>query len=391
MFDDLLDEQQRHAEAKRWRKALLVNDKLIELDSSKEYLFRERSRYYRRLNDLDGAEEAMSTYLALKCGTGIENLKEKLNASLRKSLNIDALYTSYSVTSSGGLNFGMMEHIASDGSMLFTKITYRKVGEAEKKLYEKVRARVPPIEACTLPLVHYLDIKAGDLSLLTFPKISGEHASLGRDTQKIFELYSSLSEIRYRDMKSFLKKRTPPRVTVNRELKLSRVFSHLHDDDLLKEVFSWIKNRLGKVAASNKIVSDFSELENTLVSGEFFKKLKKKCGYRLMHGDFHQGNLLLSENKEKIYLIDWPNMYVAPKGVDMTKIFRRENWNFERIRQEFLDRQDANGDMERLEKGVFVFAMVLTWLNFAPKKTTQNYEDYIGPALQYMNNELLIS
>lgn len=384
MIDELLKKQRKLSQSKRWKAALEVNDKLIELSPDSPTLFKERSRFFRRLNDLNRAEEAMSVFLQLRCGASLESLVNLIRDDLKKELSISDIYSSYKITSSGGMNYGVIEHTAEDGSEFFTKIVTSAVGDSECYFYNCVRPKFQSLQYFTLSLLHYYRTKKGKLAFLTFPKISGGHATLESNKETIFSIYRTIAGITKNDLKDFMVSDTDMAIITGAELKLSRVFSQLDDHDVMKKVFSWVMKKLQHLSVENRILLDFNHLEELLVDKKSFMQLQLKSEYRLMHGDFHQGNMLLNSKGDQIFLIDWPNMTLAPKGVDLTKMFRRERWSFRQIRNEFLDDEKKNGTMQEIDKCAFAFSMILTWLNFSPKKTLGKYDDYIGPAIKYI-------
>lgn len=386
MIDELLGEQKKLSQSKRWQDALKVNDQLINLYPNLAFAYKDRSRFFRRLGDLKSAEEAMSFFLELKCGVALEALVEEVSCGLKKALGESSVESCYKITSSGGLNFGVIEHKTSRGDEFFTKIVNSKTGEAECFFYNQIRPRFETLENITLNLSHYYETKKGGLAFLTLPKISGRHASLEQDREKIFSVYQTLVEIKQEDIASLFLDDTngkKPEIFMGKELKLSRIFLRLYDVDMLEEIFLWIKKKLEKLKVIDSVRADFNRLEDFLITKKCFEKLNSQCDFKLMHGDFHQGNMLLS-SEGRIFLIDWPSIHLAPKGVDLTKTFRREKWPFEKIRDEFLENDQVNAGMQEIERCVFSFAMIITWLNFSPQKTIKQYDDFIGPAMDYL-------
>ena len=388
MFDSLLLKQKEYLRSKKWHSGLEINSKLIELAPENASLYRDRSLFFRRLKDLESAQEAMKTFLSIECDNDFNQMLGDINHQLKKTLSLASLCSKYKVTASGGFNYGTIEHVADDGRQFFTKISQSSVGNKETYFYKTIRERCPELKKITVDLCNEFKNKKGKITFLTFPKVIGSHASLELNKDYIFSIYRIISGIDAQTLSEYLANDVGSVVSSRQELKLSLIFSQLDNNKVQKQVFKWINKKLNQYSSESmgSVVSDFLWLEKEVLVNKIFERMKDKSYYTMMHGDFHQGNLLMGQDG-LMYLIDWPNMGVAPKGVDMTKMFRREKWNFNRIRTEFLDKPEINNNMLKIEKCAFLFAMALTWLNFMPKTTLTNYNDYLGGLFYYMRSE----
>ena len=387
MFHKMLIEQKKYLKAKKWKKALEINNKLIELEPDNASLYKDRSLFFRRIKDLDSAKEAMVRFLSIKCGKNFEKVLSNLNYEIKKELALPHLYSSYKITESGGFNYGTIVHATNDGRFFFTKISQINVGDKEAYFYREIRERHEELKGITLDLCHEYKDKRGKISFLTFPKINGPHASLGRNKELVFAAYKKITSIGAHDLSEYFVNDVGAVVSSRQELKLSLIFSKLDDIKVLEQVFKWAAKRIEKFNSKDNstVESDFIWLEKEVIDKRLFDRNKGKLMFTMMHGDFHQGNLLLNEDGA-LYLIDWPNVGVAPKGVDMTKLFRREKWDFNTIRSEFIEKSSANNNMSAIEKCAVSFTMILTWLNFMPKTALKNYDNYIGGALEYIRS-----
>lgn len=376
---------------KDWERVLIYCYRLANNHPEKiEY----HQRVARCLKELGRDDEAT---IALEKGfNNISTLNEVMKI-LEPTLGFGPTVISKYIYMGGDQNYGCIEHTKSINQHVkkyITKISALSSVENEKKFYLEIYKNFPDIHEITPKLLDYTEWSNPKLTLITMEKIEGTSPLINKKIiGDVIKASKIIASIRYEKLMDCI-----PNPNLNDDfhlifdiyprhpIKALHSFSSIHLKTTNEQLFELIYKRMGKLKYSLASFKSMERLENVIFQKNLYQKIKPKVHYSLQHGDFQKHNMILDSNGN-LFIIDWGNMRVGPRWVDIAGYLGQLKEPFQVVKDEFLLNKDKSDHFELIEKIFFVYTLIVIWFIVFPRREFESKHDqYHGPAIEYMES-----
>lgn len=374
---------------KEWDKALIYCQRLA-------FIYPEKIEYNQRIaRCLKELGKDVDATLTMKKGfNSISSLNEVMN-KLNPILHFDHSATHKYMYMGGDQNLGCIEHSVSltqKKKKYLTKISTLSIGEKERFFYLEIYNTYPEINEITPRLLNYTEWPDKKLSFITMEKIEGALPVFNKEIiGEVIKTSKIISSIRYEK----LKERIPnphfnedfilifdlyPRHPIN----ALHSFSSIHLKSTNEQLFQLMYKRMEKLKYSSTSFHYIKRIENLILQKNLYKKIKPLVHYSLQHGDFQKHNMILDKSG-KLYVIDWGNMRIGPRWVDIAGFLGQLKESFPVIKDDFLLNQDISDHFDLIEKVFFIYTLIVTWfIVFSREEFEGQYKNYHEPAIECM-------
>ncbi|MBP2241863.1 thiamine kinase-like enzyme [Cytobacillus eiseniae] len=373
---------------KEMEKAARYGERLIRLFPNKQLFYQWLAKCYKELGKEDLAKSTLLKGLEKRVSIAeiIEVLGEKMNPAI--FLESKYLYLG------GEQNLGCIEHrvvINGRQKVYLTKISPRVGFENEKLFYNKLYHSFRAYREITPQLINFTEFIEENLLFITMEKMDGLPPAFNQNNiEKMIQAHNLMTSVRYKELIHCL-----PKQNLNRQVKLLtdgdptnpiralHSFASIHTKLTNQQIFQYVDKRMKELNYSLESTQLLTRLEKVIVGKELFNKINPATHYSLQHGDFNDHNMLLEEKSEKLYLIDWGNLAIGPRWIDMAGFLGQLKHPFHRIKNDYLLNPAATGDFESIEKLFFIYTLIITWfIVFEKNEFDQLHDLYIRPALE---------
>lgn len=355
-------------------------------------IFRSLARCYMKLGKTEQVARNMQIYLELNFDIELQDIIFKIKREI--GLNTDYIKSSYHNIGGRG-NLGFIEHTwkkSNNGKKYLTKITREtsRNTQKEKMFYLEICERFPALQKIIPQLINITTLRENDLCFLTMEKIIGRQPHEKKHMKDIVDAQKILASIKYTDVINLMDKNdVNPGFSLN-DLNSSagkrarNTFATIHKASVNEETINWLYQKANLFNCSAETVGLVKKLEYFMLDLKLYEKLRPEENYVLLHGDFGRNNMLVDEEKGRLYLYDWSSYLAGPVGFDMAFYFRKRRWPFKKVEKMFLSNPEYSGYLKDIEKVFFLYALLVLWFmeDVTDRVVEGDYYDYINPVLK---------
>jgi tetratricopeptide (TPR) repeat protein len=308
----------------------------------------------------------------------IEDIQYKINPNKQ---NVRSRF----VFAGGAHNLGVIEHEYFKKGIIkkyITKICDSVIDRnriANEKLFNlQIREEFPQLKDITPKFIDYTEFDKGNLSFLTFEKVSGVDM-VSAEALHVHKKILSVVPKKY--MYSF---QMPEFLSPENELFLCG-FSTIHEEETNRKIIGWLRKRASELENSSSILFLIERLQNVILGQRLYDELKPDVHYGFFHGDFKSENILQECKTDRCFVIDWTTFGVGPKGLDMTIFFNELDFSFEEVDKSYLANQEVG--LKRIEKIIFIYAyIVYRFISMKKRENQESLHDFLQQTIEKMES-----
>ncbi|MFB6466862.1 phosphotransferase [Cytobacillus sp. Hz8] len=373
---------------KEWTQASVLGEKLVNLipERIENYLYLALCYKNLRKNEL-----ATSTlFQGLRYITNPEILIKVIEDKFPAMEVIQSKY----IYMGGEQNLGCFEHTLTNNGEIrkyLTKITTQSSIELERAFYLKIYKHFKNVRFITPKIINISERKTENLALLTMEKVDGIVPNLnGKILKEAINASKLINTVYYCEIIDLI-----PQPDFNKEFQLINKnypnhpifalysFISIHKKQTNQRLFQLIYKRMRELKYTAKTYELIKKLEMLVFDWELYNQINPIVDYTLQHGDFDSHNMIWNVQMEKLYIIDWGNMYVGPKWIDLAGLFGQLKLPFHEIDKLFLNIEDETTKINPIEKIFFLYPLIVTWIIvFTRNELEENLDYYLRPAIE---------
>jgi hypothetical protein len=160
----------------------------------------------------------------------------------------------------------------------------------------------------------------------------------------------------------------------------------LHQKAINKEALREMKIRVNKVGGGEILESLLNRLDEIIVGKKLYKKIQPEIHYSFCHNDFHSNNVLVQNNSEKHFIIDWDNYGIAMRGWDMSFYFGNFKYTFHDIKEIYISTIVYEKPIdEKIAKIYFAFLQIYLWvIRLNGNDCSNKLATHFAPAIEFI-------
>lgn len=377
---------------KEWFKAANYGEKLVRIFPRKIEYYQGVARCYKELKQDNLATSTLER--GLKKIISMPEIMERLEKKLKPIFFLESNY----VYLGGEQNLGCIDHkVKVNGNLerYFTKISTRSGFEKEKLFYLNMYGNFPELKKITPKLISFTEFVEENLILITTEKIDGEVTEINfQNIGEIIQAHKIIASVSFEKLKDYI-----PEPDFDGEFKLIydayphhpisalHSFVSIHKRATNQQLFELVFKRMKDLGYSFDSYLLLKSLKKVIFDWSLFDRIKPDIHYSLLHGDFNNHNMLKDENTGKLYIIDWGNIFIGPRWIDIAGLFGQLKLPFHIVKDEYLFNQGVSGNFEPIEKIFFIYTLITTWFIVFTRSEFDNLHDlYIRPAVEMIES-----
>ncbi len=371
---------------KKREEAKIIADALIELEPKKKKHLLRAGKAAAYINDSIAAESYYKAYLEKKHNTNLNEIMEKVRFTLPSGeRDIQSEY----FFGGGYRNLGVILHSSVDSPhepLYFTKICNARDGVREVDFYKNIYPYYPELSQVAPPLVSLFDIE-GSTYFITTKYIEGTTP----DKQHLNEIIKKAQIVNSIKCPESIKNEVEnsDRLIINfrRLHSLIPFFRCIHKEETNKVIFSSLFDKLKEDNCSVEIINLIKHLETIIVDLKLYEKIIPQNHFVFLHGDLGRHNILVENNTNNVYVLDWSLYTYGPRWIDLIKLFARFKLTFEEINTEYYIKNERNINLDTLEELFFTYGLIISWfIMFPASYLEENKEVYLVPAVKHIES-----
>jgi len=335
------------------------------------------------------------------------DLSSAIEAAMR------AIYESFDVPSAHAAGWRYMtrgmsavcaiEHADTSitGFRLLTKVVDPRSRSVAREIdfYTRVMRSSDTLVALSPRLVDYRPIPGTHYAMLTLEFIEGRRPGVG-DSAAVRDAWIALargsedlglpgSAMRRSGLRDGLRRRAIGRL--RHRLLYPETFTWLHAPRVGLEMFDLISRRLRRTRGADDALGAAERLRRWWIERSLHAEIDPRRHYGLIHGDFHEANLIVDEATGSCRVIDWETVSWGPPGLDMTAFTAGlAGFEFEHLEDIVLKHMIGNERMPSTLHNdvapVLLVVMVLVgWLGRRPVEwLNESHGRTVQPALDWV-------
>jgi hypothetical protein len=288
--------------------------------------------------------------------------------------NNNNISSSYAVGVGGAENLGVIIHFRNNKPIYLTKIKDmshqgNKI-HTERFFYEDLCSLYPSLVTFTPKFIDYLELKKPNVSAITIEYIQGHNSTL-EDFTILLDVQKKLMSL---DIQPLL---------INSQIMINLSRRYLYTSiNFWKFLINNIESSLN-YSLESKPVSNVRLLREIFIKSKFYKSFDTDILYVIQHLDFAGGNIIINENKNSAFVIDWGRISIALRGFDLILLAFINEFSIKQVYNEIISpicleypdyqRQIASGLIME-----FIFRKTFT------ENRTNLFEEDLEEAINYL-------
>jgi hypothetical protein len=287
---------------------------------------------------------------------------------------------------------------AVDGLRFITKVVDPRSPSTAREVafYTRLTRSSSVLRSLAPRLIDYRRVPGSPLSMLTLEMLDGRRPSV-LDVVHVFEAWLALARASDDLVRAGIKltrsrwRDELRRVTLGRyrdTVLYTEIFCWIHTRRASLDLFGTILRRLHKRRAPERALVAARRLERYWFDLEVHARIVPRRDYSLIHGDFHEANLIVDSATNSCRVIDWESASWGPPGLDMSGFAAGlHSFEFEHLERHVLQPLIGGARLPRDRQAAsLLLAMLLVrWLGQRSiERLDATFERTVEPALAWI-------